>query len=198
EATAHAAAAPVTIDGRLDERVWQAPETRGFDAAGNAATAEPVAFFFAYDAENLYLGARCEESRMDSIVAVVRERDGAIFGEDCIGYFLAPHGGNDTVYQIYFNALGTVFDQRFVRDASGEMVPDRAWNGAYETAMQRDARGWSIEMRVPLAQLEVRAKADDRWRVNFRRKQPRLGGVADWQVPISYDPRDFGILRFAP
>ncbi len=198
EATAHAASAPIKIDGRLDEPVWRTPETHGFDAVGNAATAEPVAFFFAYDPENLYLGAHCEESHMDSLVAVVRERDGAVFGEDCVGYFIAPHGGDDTVYQIYFNALGTIFDQRLVRDANGDMVPDRAWDGTYETAVQHDARGWSIEVRVPLAQLEVRARADDHWRVNFRRKQPHRAGVADWQVPISYDPRDFGILRFAP
>jgi hypothetical protein len=198
EATAHVTNGPVTIDGRLDERCWQTPETRTFDAVGNAASAEPVAFYFAYDAENLYLGARCEESRMDSLVAAVYERDGAIFGEDCIGYFLAPHGGNDTVYQIYFNELGTVFDQRIVRDADGQMVPDRAWNGTYEVGVQRGERDWSIEMRVPLAQLEVSAKAGDLWRINFRRKQPHRNGVADWQVPISSDPRDFGVLKLAP
>jgi hypothetical protein len=198
EATAHMTGAPVTIDGRLDERCWQTPETRTFDTAGNAPSAEPVAFYFAYDAENLYLGARCTESRMDSLVAAVHERDGAIFSEDCIGYFLAPHGGNDTVYQIYFNELGTVFDQRLVRDADGQMLPDRAWNGTYEVGVQRGERDWTIEMRVPLAQLEVSAKAGDQWRVNFRRKQPHRAGVADWQVPISYDPRDFGVLKLAP
>jgi len=51
------------IDGDLSDPVWQKPETRLFDQDGSEMKTEPVGFYFAYDEHNLYLAARCTESR---------------------------------------------------------------------------------------------------------------------------------------
>jgi len=38
------------------------------------------------------------------------------------------------------------------------------------------------------------AEPGKKWKINFRRKQRRLDTVADWQVPIDYDPETLGFL----
>lgn len=43
---------------------------------------------------------------------------------------------------------------------------------------------------------EDRDRPSNRRRPHFRRKQPRVGSAADWQVPIGHDPRTHGVLLF--
>lgn len=176
----------VVIDGRLDESCWRQPVTELFSEEGPLRMTEPAAFYFAYDSDNLYLAARCHETRMDSLKAVVTERDGALHQEDCIGYFIEPHAGSDTVFQIYFNTLGTIYDYKIWKNTDGST--DYAnWNGEYETKTAINRDNWSMEIRLPVKQLGLAGIAPgQKWEINFRRKQPRLAAAADWQLPIGY------------
>ena len=196
EVGAYAAEGGIKIDGLLSEDAWRAPARRLFDAQGGVAQAESAEFFFAYDAANLYLGVRCVEAEMDSLAAAVTERDGAVYGEDCVGYFFELPAGSETVYQIYFNPKGTVFDQKLTQNAYGGMEADREWNGDYEVAHRQDSTAWYLEVRIPLKQFALEAARGEEWRLNFRRKQRRLGCNADWQVPIDYNPDTYGRLLF--
>ena len=185
-------AAPV-IDGVAGDICWPAPETRLFDEHGPAGT-DPTWFFFAADEEYLYLAAACLDRQLDSVRARARERDGTVWSDDCAGWFLQPDTSERAVYQLYVNPGGTVFDQRIEVNEAGYWSADRDWNARAEVATARDDDGWSVEMRIPLADFGV----DDvpgTWGLNFRRKQPRLGN-GDWQVPIGYDPDTYGRLVF--
>ena len=73
---------------------------------------DPVYFYFAWDKDNLYIAAKCMETKMDSIRANAKEHDGAVYGEDCVGYFFQPETDDGPAFQIYFNPLGTAFDQK--------------------------------------------------------------------------------------
>jgi hypothetical protein len=53
-----------------------------------------------------------------------------------------------------------------------------------------------MEMQIPVDQFGLSNRAGQRWRLNFRRKQWRLGEAADWQIPIGHDPAGFGVLEF--
>jgi hypothetical protein len=185
--------APV-IDGELNEAIWTEPTTEFFAPDGSARITDPVSFYFAWDDANLYLAAYCEESEMDSLVAAASEHDAAIYGEDCVGYFLQPDVNDGPVYQIYFNPLGTAFDQIIEVEGGRYTRADPEWNGTYEVKTRRGEDFWSIEIRVPLDQLGVRGQYEGIWALNFRRKQRRLGTAADWQVPIGYDPLGYGKL----
>lgn len=181
------------IDGDLSDPVWQKPEVRLFDPAGGEMKTEPVQFYFAYDTQNLYLGARCTESRMDSLVAQVTDHDAAVYGEDCVGYFIQPDPAKDTSYQIYFSPLGTSFDQQIVVTEAGASA-DRTWNGTYEVQTVRGKDFWTVEARIPLSQFGVVAKSGQRMGLEFRRKQKRLNAAADWQVPLDYNPATYGVM----
>lgn len=185
---------PPVIDGQVDEPIWRDAITAFFSPEGEAVKIESTYCFFACDKENLYVAARCVETKPDSIKAAVNVRDGGVTGEDCVGYFFQPDPTKDTVYQVYFSALGTIFDQKISRQASGYYGGDRNWNGEYDVQSTRGDRSWWVEARIPLAQFGVTASPGARWRLNFLRKQQRLHSVADWQAPIDYDPSSFGAL----
>jgi hypothetical protein len=185
---------PPVVDGRLTDEVWQRPISRLYN--GDGAVIDSTFWYFAYDKQNLYVAVRCKESRPDSIVAAITERDGAIFGEDCIGYFFQPNLRKDTVYQVYFSPLATIFDQMISLRGSNDYSGDRRWNGTYEVKTTRTADGWDVEARIPLKQFGITAKSGDQWGLNFRRKQKRLNSGAEWQTPIDYNPKSFGVLSF--
>jgi 3',5'-cyclic AMP phosphodiesterase CpdA len=188
--TAFKTAQPV-IDGQLREKTWQRPATLLFNWDGKPTEAESTAFCFGWDSANVYLAAWCRESRMDSLRLGATERDGAVYNDDCVGWFLRPDFGNRQVYQVYVNAGGVVFDQSIVTSVESGMESDPEWNGDYEVKTARGKDWWSVEVRVPAAQLGGKAEAGRAWGLNFRRKQQRLG-TADWQVPISYDADTYG------
>ena len=96
------------------------------------------------------------------------------------------------VYQLYFNPRGAIFDQKITEETGGNLVSDRNWNGKYDVKTTKGTDYWSIEIKVPLAQFDVSARAKDQMGLNFRRKQFRLQSAADWQVPLVGDPKALG------
>jgi predicted phosphodiesterase len=194
-AYAHKAARAPKIDGEVDEAVWQGPVTDFFAPDGSPMTADPVAFYFAWDRDNLYLAATCHECMIDSMGPACTEHDCSVYTGECVGYFLEPVSADGPVYQIYFNTAGAVFDQKIDVESGVSTYYDPKWNGTYQVRTSRGADYWALEATVPLKQLGVQAKAGDRWNVNFRRKQKRLATSADWQVPIGYDPAGYGVLE---
>jgi len=191
---AYQAQKPPSIDGKLTEEVWKKPTSHLFAQDGSVMTIEPVDFYFAWDKDNLYLAARCTETKMDSISARATKQDGAVYTEDCVGYFIQPNIDDGPVYQIYFNPLGTPFDQKITVKNGKAIAADREWNGKYEVKTFKGKDYWSIEAKIPLNKLEAKAQSGKTWAIGFRRKQKRLNGTADWLVPTSYDSKDYGVL----
>lgn len=184
------------IDGRTNEGCWHDPVVRYFAPDGNPATVDPTQIYFAHDDQNVYIAAICHDRQIDSLRTAAAERDAAVYNDDCIGFFVEPRLFSGTVYQIYVNPLGTVFDQKLEREGGGGYAGDRTWNGEYEIRTQRSPFAWVVEMRIPVGQFQTRIGKNQPWRLNFRRKQPRLGTAGDWQVPIDYDPSTYGYLQF--
>jgi hypothetical protein len=185
-----------TLDGRLDDPCWREPVDRLYDVSGEGARTDPVRFYFAYDDRNLYLGAVCHDTRIDSLREIATLRDGTVYTDDCVGWFLEPVMRSGTAYQIYINPRGAVFDQKITRDAGGAPRGDPRWNADLEIRTARSPFAWAVEASLPLAQFAARTGENQPWPMNFRRKQPRLGAAADWQVPIDYDPETYGLLMF--
>lgn len=188
---------PPTIDGDPSDACWRDCTTvtklhAGYDVPVEGTTE----FSFACDADNLYLSAVCFDPEMVNIAASIEERDGSVYGEDCVGYFFQPDPDETTVYQIYVNPLGTIFDQRITFDETMWYTADREWDGEYDVATQRTDDRWSVEVRIPLEQIGGDIEAFPAWKANFRRKQARTSATGDWQVPIDYDPGTFGELSF--
>jgi len=183
-----------TIDGNLEERWWKRPCSGLLDSEGKPAAIDPTEFYFAYDADNLYLAARCLESKKDSVYASLKEHDDPIHQEDCVGFLYRPHGTEGHIYQLYVNPLGAVFDQEITRGSDGYWDGNQSWDGIYEIAAKVVDESWTVEVRIPLNQFGASAGAGQMWDFNFRRKQKRLNAAGGWQIPHGYDPNGFGQL----
>jgi hypothetical protein len=194
-----AGASAPKIDGRLDDACWTraVAATEFGDPNGDACTIEPTAVFFAQDRSNLYVAARCTQTDGPPLARAL-QRDAAVHRDDCVGFFLCPDPAGKTVYQIYFNAAGTVFDQKITVEGPGQYGGEMAkWNGKYRVATRQTDGAWTVEAAIPFAVLNASAPAPgDQWRVNFRRKEMSRGSSADWQCPLDYDPARLGYLRF--
>jgi predicted phosphodiesterase len=182
------------IDGKLTETIWKDPTTKLFGEDGSAMPTEPVNFYFAWDQDNLYLAARCTETKMEEVAAKTTDHDGPVYGEDCVGYFLQPGIDDDPMFQIYFNPLGTAFDQKVKIEGGVAVDADRGWNGTYDVKSFQGNDYWSMEARIHLDQLETKGEPGKSLQLNFRRKQKRLNAAADWMVPLDYNPKDYGVL----
>jgi len=185
---------PVTLDGAITEGCWHDPAARFFAPDGGPMKTDPIKFYFAHDKEYLYLAALCSDAKIDSLRAKVTEHDGAVYSEDCIGFLIEPIKGSDLVYQIYISPLGTVFDQKLTKGSSGWVTTDRNWSSICDVKTSKGNGFWSVEARLPVKQFGTVLKSGDEWRLNFRRKQPRLQTSADWQVPIGQDADTYGIM----
>ena len=198
---AAAAAAPV-IDGDLGDACWAEAATAAYFCApdGTAVTIDPTTFYFAYDDENLYVAARCEQEDMEALVVNAAERDAMVPTDDCVGFFFLPNPAENVFYQLYVNADGVIYDVAYTFAEPAELDSEGldAWNGDYEIATGRGDGYWTFEAAIPAATLGglEGLVAGDEWRVNFRRKEQAKGSSADWQYPIGFDPRRFGYLAF--
>jgi hypothetical protein len=188
------------IDGKIDESgVWKQPEERFFGPEGGDAETEANSLYFAYDEKNLYIATVIRESELENMQTSATVRDGAVYNDDCVGFFLTPPGEEDStdIYQVYFNSNGVIFDQRILYANSQIKDMDSDWNTNCEVRTTKEDGIWSLEARIPLKDLGVtEVHSGDRWRVNFRRKQQRMETSANWMAPITYYPETYGEMVF--
>jgi hypothetical protein len=160
-------AAPI-IDGRLDDDLWRtARPITDFvqdEPSEGAAPTEPTEVMVAVDAHAVYIGARLGDASPELIRARLARRDEEV-SSDYFLVFLDPH--HDHRSGVYFgvNAAGTQYDGTMSNDDWN----DDSWDGVWESGVQLDKHGWTLEMRIPLSQLRFDGRAGRRWGINFER-----------------------------
>ncbi len=177
------------IDGKLNERVWRdafVAQDFGLLGSGAPATQATVARVL-YDSRNFYIGFECAEDRSDAITAVVDARDGPVQVDDCVELFVAPGPDPNVYYHFMVNARGAL------RDALG---PDERWNSGAVAAAELTDQGWSAEIAVPVADLELTAFVGSEWYANFCREERPHGELTSWAPCQSgfHEPGRFGKL----
>jgi nucleotide-binding universal stress UspA family protein len=180
----------VEIDGVVDEKaIRKYGETVFFNPKGQPASrADDFIVHLAYDEANLYISAICHESQPDKRLSQKRERDDAVYKDDHIGVLLAPPGQDAKAYRAYriiVNPDGAIRDLKLIDTGGHDRVYEMDWNVDCQVATQQADQSWSVEIRMPVAQFGVKqVKPNDRWAVNFRRKQPADGREAEWMAPF--------------
>ena len=108
--TAFRAAAPLVIDGRLDEESWRlAPRSPRFvDLITGRPTIHDTRAAVLWDDDYLYVGFWVEEPFVE---ATLTERDSLVWTENDIEVFVA---GKDAYYELELSPLGTLYEAFFV------------------------------------------------------------------------------------
>ncbi|NLF16872.1 MAG: carbohydrate binding family 9 domain-containing protein [Lentisphaerae bacterium] len=195
-------AAPVVLDGRLDEACWAtAPSASEFRAlaAGKHApqTPEPTQCQVVFDDEALVLAVVCHEPRMGDLIAEAAERDGAIWLDDSVEIFLVH--GTAHYYQFGINSRGTLYDARVAIQpdgTGGDLATGRLWDGAWEAVVRREADRWTIEARIPFATLDLTPRTPSEWRFSVGRTAARRREYSSWSPVVKgfHDLPRFGTL----
>lgn len=157
---------PPTVDGRLDDEAWKsAVPVGGFIMPGKRPCIAATFVQAVHDEGNLYLAFSCKDRRPGELKHdAEREREGSVFGDDCVAMFLQPDLGKDDYYQMAFSAGAVKFDQRVVGGSKDyAFAPD--WDVA--TAVTGD--GWVAEVRMPADALGGRIEEGRAWGGNFHR-----------------------------
>jgi hypothetical protein len=215
----HRAAAPIQIDGKLDDPAWQrAPWTSDFvDIEGSA---KPPPRFrtrakMLWDDNYLYIAAELQEP---NVSATLREHDSVIFHDNDFEVFIKPLPMTPSYYEFEMNALNTGWDLFLNKPYSDDGKADNSWDivglktaVAVQGTLNRPEdtdRGWTIEIAYPLNAFATRQKVPQTqdgtvWRINFSRVEWKPGqpkednwvwstqGVVNMHVPDRW-----GYLRF--
>jgi Carbohydrate family 9 binding domain-like len=183
--------APITVDGRLDERAWaSAAWTDVFiDIEGDR---RPQPRFrtrakMLWDDEYFYVAAELEEP---DLWGTLKVRDSVIFQDNDFELFIDPDGDTHAYYELEVNALGTAWDLMLVKPYRDGGPALNGWDiaglrvgvdmrGTINHPGDRDD-GWTVEVAMPWKILREAARehrkpeAGDQWRINFSR--------VEWQV----------------
>ncbi len=199
-----------TLDGDLEKPVWRTATWVAFDrdmkgerrypehetrvASLWSATHLYFAFHSRYTELNIYEGEDPAKERWE------------LWEKDVVEVFLNPRP--ERVNQYYeFEVAPNNQWLDLVIDKDRDPFNDASWDSGFEhaTRIDRQARVWTCEMKIPLSALEVeKIEPGAEWRVNYYRADGQ-GGRAErrymsWSaIPEGqtfHTPTRFGILRF--
>jgi len=143
--------APPSIDGVLDDAVWQtAPSVNNFKTWMPDFGAEMIAdtrVLAAYDEENLYFAFRCYDPEPSAIKTSVSNRDN-IRRDDWIAINLDSFNDQQSLYVLYANPDGIQGDTRY---AGGH--EDHDFDMVWYSDGQIDDEGYVVEIRLPLSSI---------------------------------------------
>ena len=180
---AHHIDAPLTIDGKAEEKVWEAaPFSESFiDIEGVKIPKYDTRVKMLWDDENLYFYAELKEPH---IWATLKQRDTVIFYNNDFEIFIDPDGDTHNYYEFEMNALNTVWDLLLVKPYRESAPVVDSWDiQGLQTAVSIDGTlndprdtdaGWSVEIAMPWEVLKEASgsndlPADQFWRINFSR-----------------------------
>jgi hypothetical protein len=193
--------APPTIDGVLNDDVWQIAPTALVehinDDAGTPVEAERVATAMAaYDDNMLYVAFRNGEPNPGAIVTVAPGHDQDVWADDEIELFMeTANAGTGPYYHIMINAANVTQDSEDGGGIGGDWEP-----ASLNSAVEIGADYWAIELEISFADMGLSSSPDGQtWGWNFNRHI--MAGVDLWvgwatTGPSFHTPDRFGQLTF--
>ncbi len=157
----------IAVDGKLDEAAWSAatPVTRFTQRdpkEGQPATENTeVRVLIGPDA--VYFGARLTD-KPSNIRPRLSRRDEPVDG-DVFAVSIDSRHDHISGYYFRITAGGAVRDAQL--SSNGQL--DTSWDAVWESKVNIDATGWTVEIRIPLSQLAYNRNSDGTWGVQFER-----------------------------
>ncbi|RBP38670.1 carbohydrate binding protein with CBM9 domain [Roseimicrobium gellanilyticum] len=177
---------PPELDGVLSDPCWEKAETvsaftQVFPKEG-AIPSEGTVVKFAHDGRYLYVAIRCHDREPDRITARDLQRDSfeeeSFPADDHVQVALDPFGRERDGFLFAVNPLGAMTDGRIEHGGSTA----KEWDGIWDARAQRDAEGWTAELRIPFSTLSF-DPAKDSWGVNVQRVIRRKEEMIRWTQP---------------
>lgn len=168
---AHKLTAPMRVDGRLDEDVYQrvAPFGGFIQVAPrfNEPATEKTDVWITYDEDNIYVSARVwDEAPPERWISNELRRDtNQLRNNDHIGVMFDTYYDRRSGFMFYTNPMGALADYSVI-DEGG---PNTDWNPVWESRTGTFEGGWTVEMAIPFKTLRYRSGPDQVWGIQMRR-----------------------------
>ena len=171
-----------TVDGRLDDAVWERAEpATGFVESqphpGSPASLASEARV-AVDHDAIYVALRYDDPEPERIVAPLARRDDETTS-DWAFVEIDPRHDRRSGFSFGVNPRGVQADGAWMSDTRY----DGSWNAVYQAAARIGPRGWTAELRIPFSELPFPLPGGTSsllWGINFYRYSPRHGESANW------------------
>jgi hypothetical protein len=164
----------ITVDGDPAEAAWSgARRIDGFVEYYKGDNGEPPARtvgLLAYDAQAVYVAFVADDPHPSAIRAPLVDRDKVLGDQDYVAILIDTLNDRRSGVAFRVNPRGVQTDS-VVNDANGE--EDFSPDFFYEAVARRTERGWSAEMRIPLASLRYPPTDPQTWGVIMMRNYPR-------------------------
>src|SRR5713101_7298079 len=190
---------PPQIDGDLSDPVWAQTVSIGDFSQQSPDEGEPptqrTEVRILYDDLAIYFGIRCFDTDPAAIVAKLTRRDRDSFSDN-IWLDLDTGGDHRSAWHFEVSASGVQRDGIRTGDdpESGGIAWE--WDATWQSAVGRDAQGWTVEIAIPLAELRYEAASTVSWRMQIRRFIARRSETDQW---IFISRLEFGeMLKYGP
>ena len=176
---------PLDIDGRLDEPVYaRVRAMAGFiqnDPAEGQPATEKTEVWILFDHDNVYVVARCWESRPDRVVASEMRRDNIrIVRDDNFAWSFDTFYDRRNVVLFEVSAVGGRLDAQL----TNESQPNLDWNPVWDVSVDRFDGGWVMEAALPFKSLRYRDAGPQVWGFQARRVN-RWKNESSYLTPLS-------------
>lgn len=169
----------ITIDGVLDEKVWQLPPINKPFKTTFFTYGDPLGqkteVWTAYDRENLYFAFKSYDTEPDKIKTSIAQRDN-IARDDFVGILLDALGNKQTSYEFYINPNGIQWDAITSAVSGADQSPDFVWQSAGKVT----TAGYQVEVRIPLESIRYQGGKEVKMGIIFIRQISRLGILGSW------------------
>jgi len=172
---------PITVDGKLNEEIWQqAPVINEFvqrdPAEGQAPTMRTEARV-AYDDGAVYVAVRAFDTDASRLVGILTRRDQRS-PSDWIRIVIDSYFDKRSGYEFGVNPVGVKTDRYYFNDGQG----DDSWDAVWDVEVMKDADGWSAEFRIPFSQLRFNTLSGGPVGFAVIREVGRLAETSSWPL----------------
>ncbi|WP_222984776.1 carbohydrate binding family 9 domain-containing protein [Flagellimonas meishanensis] len=187
---------PITIDGILDDAVWQnLEETAPFlnqwpKDTGDAESQTKVKL--AYTNDFLYVGIICFEKNNDHIVRTLkRDQADEHFGSDGIAIVLDPFNQKTNGFFFGVNAGGAQFEGLISVEGNESFINEN-WDNKWFSETSLGDNVWYVEMAIPFRTLRYDPTIKS-WGLNFVRNDMKNNYYSSWnRVPLNLNTINLG------
>lgn len=168
----------VTLDGKLDERVWRdAPSATLVQQSPHPGegTAYSTEVRVLVSESAVYFGFSCHDPQPKAVAIHTMRRDGDMTGDDTVSILLDTYGDRRTGYFFQINAAGARADGLISNPESVSLD----WDGIWDARTARTPEGWSAEIVIPTRTLSF-TRGLNEWGLNLERFIPRERLALRW------------------
>lgn len=154
----------ITLDGDLDEPLWQrVPAINQFfeiSPRDGVSAKYRSEVRIAYDQHALYIGLSAVDPDPTQIDAPLARRDQIPNANDFFSIYIDPIGTRKFAQLFRVNASGVPADGLFNEDSGNEdMSPDFEW----DAKTRRNSSGWTAEVKIPFSTLRYSSPPSATW-----------------------------------